>query len=108
MRYEDEPVPVTRVLIRVEKADGGAEEYEAVEPQDFTLVQGMAAPRRTGLAVAAGEGFAPVSQSVPTLSVRLTAHPRHNLHIRTHGPWKVLSDGAHSALASFIAAMGYR
>jgi len=63
--------------------------------------------RRTGLAVGAGDGFAPVSHAVPTLTVRLAAHPRHNLHIRTHGPWKMLSEEAHNALARFLEEMGY-
>ena len=105
VRYEEEPPEVSRVLVRVEYADGTAREYEAKEPE-VTITEGMGT-RRTGLAVGAGDGFAPVSHAVPTLTVRLAAHPRHSLHIRTRGPWKMLGEEAHSALASFLAAMGY-
>jgi hypothetical protein len=88
MRYEDEdPDAVTRVLVRVDYADGRIREYEAREPQQFRISdpESMATMsfRRTGLSVAAGGGFAGVTAGVPTLSLSFAAHPRHNMHIRT-------------------------
>lgn len=91
-QHEAEAAEVTRVLVRVERGDGTVREYEAVEPRTCEV--------STGLAVSG-------ASAGPTLSLWLTANQRHNLHIRTHGPWKLLSEEAHSALAGFLAAMGY-
>ena len=92
-RYEDDSAEVTRVLVRVERGDGTAREYEAVSPQICEV--------RTGMATAG-------SQAMPSLDLHLVANLRHNLHIRTHGPWKLLSQQAHDALAEFLTAMGYQ
>ena len=71
-QYEADAAEVTRVLVRVERGDGTAREYEAAPPLRCEVSTGMA-----------GTG----SQAFPTLSLWLTASPRHSLHIRTHGPW---------------------
>jgi len=92
-RYEEDAPEVTRVLVRVERGDGTAREYLAVEPQNCEVTTGMA----TGS-----------THAIPTLNLHLIAHPRHNLHISTHGPWRLMSQEAHDALADFLHAMGYQ
>lgn len=83
MRYEDEhPDAVARVFIRVEYADGRIREYQAKEPQDFKVTDGMAMRQSKGR-ISAGGLFTPLTTAVATLSVSFTAHPRWNLHIRT-------------------------
>lgn len=81
VQYEPEdPDAVTRVFVRVEYADGRIREYQAKEPQDFTMRDGMTVmpARLPGFgAVLAG------SAVIPSLRLSFTAHPRHNLHIRT-------------------------
>jgi hypothetical protein len=88
MRYEDEdPDKVARVLVRVDYADGRIREYEAQEPQDFTISNpedvGTMAFRTTRLSVGGGGGFSPLRAAVPSLSLSFSANPRYNLHIRT-------------------------
>ena len=83
MRYEpDDPDAVTRVFIRVEYADGRIREYQAREPQDFKVTDGMAA-RQSRAKFSAGGIFVPLTNMVATLSLSFTAHPRRNIHIRT-------------------------
>src|SRR5258708_3587404 len=83
MRYEPEdPDAVSRVFIRVEYADGRIREYQAKEPQDFQVSDGLTV-RKTGLSFPAGGGFSQLSAAVPSLRLSFTAHPRWNLHIRT-------------------------
>jgi hypothetical protein len=91
IRYDDGP----RALVRVDYADGKVREYEARDPQDFRITDpediSTIAFRRTGLSLGAGEGFGAVTAGVPTLSVSFTAHPRHNMDIRTErtaSPWQ--------------------
>lgn len=104
IHYEEER-EVDRVLIRIEYSDGTTHEYEAREPQDWELAERMTT-RRTGVSIGGGDtGF--VSHAVPALRLTFTAHPRHNLHISTHGPWQMLSVEAKTALSDFLAAMGY-
>ena len=81
MRYED-PDAVTRVFVRVEYADGRIREYQAVEPQDFKITDGMTM-RQSKAKFSAGGIFVPLTQMVATLSLSFTAHPRRNIHIRT-------------------------
>ena len=78
MRYEDEDsAAVARVFIRVEYADGRIREYQAKEPQDFEIREGMTMrPARLG-------GFLAGSAAFPSLRLSFKAHPRWNLHIRT-------------------------
>lgn len=88
MRYEDEnPDAVARVLVRVEYADGRIREYDAKEPQDFQMndpeSMSSMAFRKTRLSLPAGGGFWPLTAAVSSLRLSFTAHPRHNLHIRT-------------------------
>ena len=83
MRYEPEdPDAVTRVFVRVEYADGRIREYQAKEPQDFKVTDGMTM-RQSKARFSAGGMFVPLTNMVATLSLRFTAHPRWNLHIRT-------------------------
>ena len=83
MRYEETASDaVDRVFIRVEYADGRIREYQAKEPQDFKVSDGMTM-RQSKARFSAGGIFVPLTQAVATLSLSLTAHPRHNLHIRT-------------------------
>ena len=83
MRYESEdPDAVARVFIRVEYADGRIREWQAVEPQDFKVADGMAV-RQSKARFSAGGIFVPLTQMVATLSLSFTAHPRHNIHIRS-------------------------
>ena len=83
IRYEPEdPDAVTRVFIRVECADGRIREYQAREPQDFQMTDGMAM-RQSKAKYSAGGIFVPLTQMVATLSLSFTAHPRRNIHIRT-------------------------
>lgn len=84
IRYEDETPPdaVTRVLVVVERADGSVKEYEAREPQNFTMndPESFSAQvfRQTGL----GIGATRLTAGVPSLRLSFSAHPRYNLHIR--------------------------
>lgn len=88
MRYEDEdPDAVARVLVRVEWANGKIREYEAEEPQDWHMndPETDLAFRPMGMAVQA-PGLrmpVPMKAAVPHLRLEFTAHPRHNMHIRT-------------------------
>ena len=81
MRYEDEnPDAVTRVFIRYECAGGRIREYEAREPQNFQIKEGMTMlPAR----VQGPGAFLAGSAAVPSLELSFIAHQRHNLHIRT-------------------------
>ena len=81
MRYED-PDAVARVFVRVEYADGRIREYQAKEPQDFKITDGMAM-RQSKAKFSAGGIFVPLTQMVATLRLSFTAHPRRNIHIRT-------------------------
>jgi len=80
MRYEDDTV--ARVFIRVEYADGRIREYQAKEPQDFQMSDGMTMRQSKGR-FSAGGIFVPLTQAVSSLRLSFTAHPRWNLHIRT-------------------------
>jgi hypothetical protein len=80
MRYEDDTV--TRVFVRVEYADGRIQEYQAKEPQDFRISDGMAVRQSRGR-ISAGGIFVPLTNAVATLRLSFTAHPKWNLHIRT-------------------------
>ena len=73
MRYEDGSA-VARVFVRVEYADGRIREYQAQEPQDFSINNPEDAP---SMALSAG--------GLRTREVRLSfrPHPQWNLHIRT-------------------------
>lgn len=83
MRYEPEnPDAVTRVFIRVEYADGRIREYQAKEPQDFQVSDGMTM-RQSKARVSAGGIFVPLTNAVATLRLSFTAHPRWNIHVRT-------------------------
>jgi hypothetical protein len=83
MRYDPEdPDAVARVFIRVEYADGRIREWQAVEPQDFTITDGMTM-RQSRAKVSAGGLFVPLTSAVATLRLAFTAHLRHNIHIRT-------------------------
>lgn len=83
MRYEDEDRDaVARVFVRVEYADGRIREWQAREPQDFRLKDGMTM-RESPFRVSAGGLFTPVKSALATLSLSFTAHPRWNMHIRT-------------------------
>jgi hypothetical protein len=81
MRYTDDTA-VTRVFIRVEYADGRIREYQAKEPQDFQMSDGMTM-RQSKAKYSAGGIFVPLTQAVSSLRLSFTAHPRWNLHIRT-------------------------
>ena len=80
MRYTDDTV--TRVFVRVEYADGRIREYQAQEPQDFRVSDGMTM-RQSRARFSAGGIFTPLTNAVATLSLSFTAHPRRNIHIRT-------------------------
>jgi hypothetical protein len=83
MRYEpDDPDAVTRVFVRVEYADGRIREYQAKEPQDFKITDGMTM-RQSKARFSAGGIFVPLTNMVATLSLSFTAHPKRNIHIRT-------------------------
>jgi hypothetical protein len=83
IRYEEtDPDAVARVFIRVEYSDGRIREYQAVEPQDFRLADGMTI-RQGSAKYSAGGLFTAMTQAVATLSLSFTAHPRFNIHIRT-------------------------
>ena len=81
MRYED-PDAVTRVFVRVEYADGRIREWQAKDPQDFQVSDGMTM-RQSKARFSAGGIFVPLTSMVATLSLSFTAHPRHNIHIRS-------------------------
>jgi len=81
MRYTDDSA-VVRVFVRVEYADGRIREYQAKEPQDFQVRDGMSMRQSRGR-YSAGGIFTPLTQAVATLSLSFTAHPRWNIHIRT-------------------------
>jgi hypothetical protein len=83
MRYEPEdPDAVTRVFVRVEYADGRIREWQAREPQDFKVSDGMAM-RQSKAKFSAGGIFVPLTTAVATLSLSFTADPRRNIHVRT-------------------------
>ena len=83
IRYEPEdPDAVARVFVRVEYADGRIREYQAKEPQDFQVTDGMTM-RQSKARVSAGGIFVPLANMVATLRLSFTAHPRRNIHIRT-------------------------
>jgi hypothetical protein len=81
MRYTDDTA-VARVFIRVDYADGRIREYEAREPQGFTLAESMTA-REASFAISAGGLFKAPMMVSAALSLSFGAHPRYNLHIRT-------------------------
>ena len=81
MRYTDGSA-VARVFVRVEYADGRIREYQAKEPQDFRVSDGMTMRQSKGR-FSAGGIFTPLTQAVATLSLSFAAHPRWNIHIRT-------------------------
>jgi hypothetical protein len=93
IRYEDETASdmVTRVVVRVERADGTVKEYEAREPQAFEMndPESFAAQvfRSTGLGFMSGGGFRGLTAGVPSVRLSFTAHPRHNLHITNSRIW---------------------
>ena len=83
MRYEDaDPDTVARVFVRIEYADGRIREYQAKEPQDFKVTDGMTM-RQSKAKFSAGGIFVPLTNAVATLRLSFTAHPRWTLHIRT-------------------------
>lgn len=83
MRHESEdPDAVTRVFVRVEYADGRIREYQAKEPQDFEMRDGMTM-RQSKARFSAGGIFVPLTNAVATLRLSFTAHPRFNMHTRT-------------------------
>lgn len=83
IRYEDEDrAAVARVFIRVEYADGRIREYQAREPQDFQISDGMTMRQSKGR-ISAGGLFTPLTMAVATLRLSFAAHPRWNMHIRT-------------------------
>ena len=81
MRYTDDRA-VARIFVRVEYADGRIREYQAKEPQDFTLNESMTA-REASFAISAGGLFKAPTMVSPALRLSFRAHPRWNLHIRT-------------------------
>jgi hypothetical protein len=85
MRYRDDTV--TRVFVRIERADGRVREYEAREPENFQMNDpesfGSMSISPTRLSIGAGGGFVPLRQATPSLRLSFTANPRYNLHIRT-------------------------
>lgn len=88
MRYEDEdPDAVARVFVRVEWKDGKIREYEALEPQAFMMNDPEnEMPRLAPMRMAVQSGGSPVvpmMAAVPELRLSFTAHPRHNMVIRT-------------------------
>jgi hypothetical protein len=88
IRYEDETPPdaVTKVIIRVERADGSVKEYEAREPQNWQMNDpesiGAQVLRPTGFGIGYDTALKTLMAGVPSLRLSFTAHPRHNLHIR--------------------------
>ena len=75
MRYDDEnPDAVTRVLIRVEYADGRIREYQAREPQDFKINNPESAPSMV---------FSGGMSATREVRLSFKPSPRYNLHIRT-------------------------
>lgn len=87
IRYEDdEPDKVANVLVVVTYVDGRVKEYEARQPENFTMndPESISAQvfRQTGLALGSGDGFRGVTAGVPSLRLSFSAHPRYNLHIR--------------------------
>ena len=83
VRYEPEdPDAVARVFVRVEYADGRIREYQAQRPAGLQVADGMTM-RQSKAKYSAGGIFVPLTQTVATLSLSLTAHPRWNIHIRT-------------------------
>jgi len=81
IRYEPEgSAAVARVFVRVEYADGRIREYQAKEPQDFEIREGMT--MRPALLGGPG-AFLSGSAAFPSLRLSFKAHPRWNLHIRT-------------------------
>lgn len=88
IRYEDETDSdaVTRVLVRVERADGSVKEYEAREPQNWEMndPESVSAQvfRQTGIGIMSGSGPRGLTAGVPSLRLSFSAHPRYNLHIR--------------------------
>jgi hypothetical protein len=97
IRYEDETAPdtVTRVVVRVERADGTVKEYEAREPRAFEMSdpESFSAQvfRPTGLGIDGYGGPRGVTAGVPSLRLSFAAHPRYNLHIRNS---RISGDGA--------------
>jgi hypothetical protein len=81
IRYDDADADVvTRVFVRYECAGGRVREYEARDPQDFRVREGMT---MLPASLPGPGGMLAGSAAVPTLSLSFTAHPRWNLHIRT-------------------------
>ena len=88
IRYEDETDrdTVTRVVVRVERADGSVKEYEAREPQNWSMndPESFSAQvfRPTGIGIMSAGGARGLTAGVPSLRLSFSAHPRWNLHIR--------------------------
>jgi hypothetical protein len=83
---------VTRVFVRVEYADGRIREWQAKEPQDFQVNDGMTM-RQSKARVSAGGLFVPLTNAVATLWLSFTAHPRWNIHVRTEATAPEESEG---------------
>ena len=66
----------------MEYVDGRIREYQAKEPQDFRISDGMTM-RQSDAKFSAGGIFVPLKQAVATLILSFAAHPRWNMHIRT-------------------------
>ena len=67
---------------KASNADGRIREYQAQEPQDFRLKDGITM-RESPFRVSAGGLFTPLKSALATLSLSFTAHPRWNMLIRT-------------------------
>jgi hypothetical protein len=113
IRYEDETSPdtVTRVVVRVERADGTVKEYEAREPQAFEMSdpESFSAQvfRQTGLGIMSAGGARGLTAGVPSLRLSFTAHPRYNLHIRNSRTGEDGQASISSSLTAASAASGY-
>ena len=87
MRYDDEePGKVTRVLVRVDYADGRIREYEALEPEGFEINDPEAdlslGSMRMGVQ-SGGSPFVPMVAAVWALRLKFRANPRRMAEIRT-------------------------
>jgi hypothetical protein len=87
VRYEDETAGrVARVLVRVDYADGRVREYEAEDPEAFTMndPERDTAVRPMRMTVQApGSPVMPMAAMVPSLRLSFTGNPRRPFHIRT-------------------------
>lgn len=87
MRYEDEDANrVARVVVRVEWANGRIREYEAAEPEAFSMNDPETDLRMQPMRMSVQSGGSPVvpmMAAVPELRLLFRANPKHNMHIRT-------------------------